>query len=100
MPSNHTNYKIALTAALLVVMANSALGQAIDLSKAEGTGTSLIADLRGTIATIFFSLALIVTGFLAAFNKIHWFWFFGVLFGAFLVFAAPAIVENLRTAFS
>lgn len=100
MNPNKTNIAIALMAASLVICADAALAQAIDFSKAEATGTGFIASLRGTIATIFFTLALIVTGFLAAFNKIQWFWFFGVLMGAFLVFAAPALVGNLRAAFS
>lgn len=100
MNPTQTNYAIALAAVSLVVFADSALAQAIDFSKAEATGTSFIGSLRGTIATIFFTLALIVTGFLAAFNKIQWFWFFGVLIGAFLVFASPALVANLRAAFS
>lgn len=100
MNPSQTNYAIALTAVAFVVCADSALAQAIDFSKAEATGTSFIASLRGTIATIFFTLALIVTGFLAAFNKIQWFWFFGVLIGAFLVFAAPTLVANMRAAFS
>ena len=100
MTFSRTNFAIAIVAALLVVLADGALSQGIDFSKAESTGTSFISSLRGTIATIFFTLALIVTGFLAAFNKIQWFWFFGVLIGAFLVFASPALVSNLRAAFS
>lgn len=100
MKQTQTKFLIAATAATLAVGADSALAQAIDFGKAETAGTGLVASLRGPIATVFFSLALVVTGFLAAFNKIQWMWFFGVLIGAFLVFAAPQLVSNLRTAFS
>lgn len=69
---------------------------AIDFTKAEGLATSLAGSLGGVFATAFFSIGLIVAGFLAAFNRISWLWVGLIMVGAFLVFGAPAIVANLR----
>jgi type IV secretory pathway VirB2 component (pilin) len=60
----------------------------------------VLASFRGTLATAFFGIAFVVTGFLAAFNRISWAWVALVVVGAFLVFAGPAIVANLRSSFS
>ncbi len=90
-----------LVSALAVSTATHAFAQTVvDFTKAENVGNSLIASLTGNIATIVFVLAVIVTGFLAAFNRIQWVWFFAVIFGAFLVFGAPAIVGALQGALS
>lgn len=87
-------------AAAITVQANAALSQTIDFSDAEGVATGVLASLRGVFATAFFGIAFVVTGFLAAFNRISWAWVALVVVGAFLVFAGPAIVANLRAAFS
>jgi type IV secretion system protein VirB2 len=87
-------------AVLLIVQMDAALGQTIDFGKAEGVATGFLASLRGVFATAFFGIAFVVTGFLAAFNRISWAWVALVVVGAFLVFAGPAIVANLRAAFS
>ncbi len=100
MQSTNTKFVLAIMAIALVTVGNNALAQGIDFSKAEDVGSGLVSSLRGTIATIFFSLAFVITGFLAAFNKISWGWVVGVVLGAFLVFAGPAVVANLRAAFS
>lgn len=91
----------ALTAAAFLICATDpALAQAtIDFKKAEGVATGFLASLRGVFATAFFGIAFVVTGFLAAFNRISWAWVALVVVGAFLVFAGPAIVANLRAAF-
>jgi type IV secretory pathway VirB2 component (pilin) len=62
--------------------------------KAETVATGLLASFRGTLATAFFGIAFVVTGFLAAFNRISWAWVALVVVGAFLVFAGPAIVAT------
>ena len=66
----------------------------------ETVATGVLASFRGTLATAFFGIAFVVTGFLAAFNRISWAWVALVVVGAFLVFAGPAIVANLRSSFS
>jgi type IV secretory pathway VirB2 component (pilin) len=90
----------ACLAAVIVVKMDAALAQTIDFSDAEGVATGVLASLRGVFATAFFGIAFVVTGFLAAFNRISWAWVALVVVGAFLVFAGPAIVANLRAAFS
>ena len=91
---------LLLLAAAVTVQTNVALAQTIDFSDAEGVATGVLASLRGVFATAFFGIAFVVTGFLAAFNRISWAWVALVVVGAFLVFAGPAIVANLRAAFS
>ena len=34
--------------------------------------TGILASFRGTLATAFFGIAFVVTGFFAAFNRISW----------------------------
>jgi type IV secretory pathway VirB2 component (pilin) len=91
---------LALAAGLaLAIHADPALAQ-VKFAKAEKVATGLLASLRGTLSTAFFGIAFVVTGFLAAFNRISWAWVALVVVGAFLVFAGPAIVANLRSSFS
>lgn len=94
------SFFLLLTATLILMQTDAALSQAINFSKAEGVATGLLASLRGVFATAFFGIAFVVTGFLAAFNRISWAWVALVVVGAFLVFAGPTIVANLRAAFS
>jgi type IV secretion system protein VirB2 len=98
-PVIHPAYAALLIAAI-ALQANIALAQTIDFGSAEGVATGVLASLRGVFATAFFGIAFVVTGFLAAFNRISWAWVALVVVGAFLVFAGPAIVANLRAAFS
>jgi len=95
-----TTALLFLLAAAFTVQTDAALAQTIDFSDAEGVATGVLASLRGVFATAFFGIAFVVTGFLAAFNRISWAWVALVVVGAFLVFAGPAIVANLRAAFS
>jgi type IV secretion system protein VirB2 len=88
-----------LICTLLLAQAEPGLAQ-VAFDKAETVATGLLASLRGTLATAFFGIAFVVTGFLAAFNRISWAWVALVVVGAFLVFAGPAIVANLRSSFS
>ena len=84
---------LGLTFCILVVaQSEPALAQVV-FTKAETVAT-------GVLATAFFGIAFVVTGFLAAFNRISWAWVALVVVGAFLVFAGPAIVANLRSSFS
>jgi type IV secretion system protein VirB2 len=91
---------VALFAISLGCTVDQVAAQTIDFSKAQTVATGFLASLRGVFATAFFGIAFVVTGFLAAFNRISWAWVALVVVGAFLVFAGPAIVANLRTAFS
>lgn len=84
---------------LVLAQTEPALAQ-VAFDKAETVATGLLASLRGTLATAFFGIAFVVTGFLAAFNRISWAWVALVVVGAFLVFAGPGIVANLRSSFS
>ena len=83
----------------LLAQTEPALAQVV-FTKAETVATGVLASFRGTLATAFFGIAFVVTGFLAAFNRISWAWVALVIVGAFLVFAGPAIVANLRSSFS
>lgn len=97
------NFEVALLGltfcTLMLAQAEPAFAQ-VAFDKAETVATGLLAPLRGTLATAFFGIAFVVTGFLAAFNRISWAWVALVVVGAFLVFAGPAIVANLRASFS
>ena len=84
---------------LLLANADPATAQVV-FTKAERVATGLLASFRGTLATAFFGIAFVVTGFLAAFNRISWAWVALVVVGAFMVFAGPAVVANLRSSFS
>jgi type IV secretion system protein VirB2 len=97
---SHFPFPALLLLAVAVIHTDVALAQTIDFGKAEGVATGFLASLRGVFATAFFGIAFVVTGFLAAFNRISWAWVALVVVGAFLVFAGPAIVANLRAAFS
>jgi type IV secretory pathway VirB2 component (pilin) len=98
---NHSPALSLALAATLVVFAHAepALAQVV-FTKAETVATGILASFRGTLATAFFGLAFVVTGFLAAFNRISWAWVALVVVGAFLVFAGPSIVTDLRSSFS
>ncbi len=96
----HFPFPALLVLAAVVIHTDAALAQTVDFSRAEGVATGFLASLRGVFATAFFGIAFVVTGFLAAFNRISWAWVALVVVGAFLVFAGPAIVANLRAAFS
>ena len=97
-----TAHHAALGAAIIFALsiADQGFAQSVDFGKAEGVATGVLASMRGVFATAFFGIAFVVTGFLAAFNRISWAWVALVVVGAFLVFAGPAIVANLRAAFS
>jgi len=86
--------------AVALTVTNPAFAQTIDFTKAEGVTTGVLASLRGAFSTAFFGIAFVVTGFMAAFNRISWAWVALVVVGAFFVFAGPAIVANLRSSFS
>jgi TrbC/VIRB2 family. len=98
---NHS-LMLALAAALVVTgIAGDALAQsAVDFSKADTVGTGFTTWIRGNIATVFFTVAIVLAGFAAAFNKISWMWVLMIALGALLVFGAPGFVADLRSVFS
>ncbi|WP_103174861.1 TrbC/VirB2 family protein [Paracoccus sp. SY] len=92
----------ALLAAILVTaVSGDALAQSgVDFTKADTVGNDFVAWIRGNIATVFFTVALVLAGFAAAFNKISWMWVLMIAVGAFLVFGAPGFVADLKAVFS
>lgn len=84
---------------LVLVHSDPAMAQVV-FTKAERVATGFLASFRGVLASAFFGIAFVVTGFLAAFNRISWAWVALVVVGAFMVFAGPTIVANLRSSFS
>jgi type IV secretion system protein VirB2 len=90
----------AATVGCALLAATPSLAADFDFSGAEDIGNSALDWMRGNLATIILTVALTVTGFLAAFNRIPWAWFWAVFFGAFIIFAAPRLVTWMSTAFS
>ena len=90
----------ALAVGATALAAEPSLAASFDFSKAEDAGNEILAWLQGNLATILLTIALIVTGFLAAFNRIPWAWFWAVFFGAFIIFSASKIVSWLQTGFA
>lgn len=81
---------------VLVVAMEPAFAQDIDFSKADKVGNTFLAWMQGNLATIAFTIGFVVLGFLAAFNRISWFWLFGLILGAMLVFGADGFVKALK----
>lgn len=101
MTKRHSLMLALAALALATGVAGDALAQsAVDFSKADTVGTGFTTWLRGNIATVFFTVALVLAGFAAAFNKISWMWVLMIAVGAFLVFGAPSFVADLRSVFS
>lgn len=99
-PTYRQTAALLAACAALLALSHPSFAQTIDFTKAEGVTTGVLASLRGAFSTAFFGIAFVVTGFMAAFNRISWAWVALVVVGAFFVFAGPAIVANLRSAFS
>lgn len=101
MTKRHSLMLAVAASALVTGIAGDALAQsAVDFSKADTVGTGFTTWIRGNIATVFFTVALVLAGFAAAFNKISWMWVLMIAVGAFLVFGAPSFVADLRSVFS
>ncbi|TRW94289.1 TrbC/VirB2 family protein [Paracoccus sp. M683] len=96
----------ALLLAILLLSANHALAQTtgtgggVQFSKIDTLGTSFLTWLKGNPITLFFTVALIVTGLLAAFNRISWMWVLMICVGAFFAFGATNIVTQLKAVFT
>src|SRR3989338_10340448 len=73
---------------LFLSQSEPALAQVV-FTKAETVATGVLASFRGTLATAFFGIAFVVTGFLAAFNRISWAWVALVVVGALPPFSPP-----------
>lgn len=86
----------AFVAAPTLALSTSPALAAIDFSKAEALATSIGTSLGGVLATAFFTIAIIIAGFLAAFNRISWMWVGLIVVGGFLVFGGPTLVSDLR----
>lgn len=89
-----------LVVALVGLVATDAVAQQVQFSKIDTLGTSFLTWLKGNPITIFFTVALIVTGLLAAFNRISWMWVLMICVGAFFAFGATNIVTQLKAVFT
>lgn len=100
--------QIALYVALIVgaamfatdVLAQTTTTGGVQFSKIDTLGNSFITWIKGNPTTIFFTLALVITGFLAAFNRISWMWVGMICLGAFFAFGATNIVTQLKSIFT
>lgn len=86
----------AYLAAPILALSTSTAFAAINFTKAEALATSIGTSLGGVLATAFFTIALIIAGFLAAFNRISWMWVGMICVGGFLAFGAATLVSDLR----
>ncbi|GGB09342.1 hypothetical protein GCM10011491_41660 [Brucella endophytica] len=78
-------------ASIAVMFAEPALAQTLEsLDNAASTVDSWIG---GTFAKTIAGIALAGTGFAAMFNRISWFWFFGVILGIAIIFGRAQIVD-------
>lgn len=101
MTKRHSFMLALASAALVPGVAGDAVAQSgVDFSKADTVGTSFVTWLRGNIATVFFTVAIVLAGFAAAFNKISWMWVLMIAVGALLVFGAPGFVADMKSVFS
>lgn len=100
MTKRHSLMLALASTALVAGLAGEVLAQSVDFSKADTVGNDFVAWIRGNLATVIFTVAFVLTGFLAAFNRISWLWVLLVVVGAFLTFGAPGFVAGLRSAFS
>ena len=98
MRNNIIIFSLAVAATALAV--EPGLAANFDFKAAEDAGNEILAWMQGNLATILLTIALIVTGFLAAFNRIPWSWFWAVFFGAFIIFSASKIVTWLKAGFT
>ena len=89
-------------ALIIVVLLQRSEGGGLGIGGGGGAGIMTGRGAATALAklTWLLGIAFVVTGFLAAFNRISWAWVALVVVGAFLVFAGPAIVANLRSSFS
>lgn len=88
-----------LAVALLTLHASEVLAQsAVDFSKVDRVGTGFITWLKGNIATAIFTGAFILCGFMAAFNRISWWWVVMVFVGGFFVFGGSTLVTQMKSA--
>lgn len=83
------------TISIVGLYATDVLAQ-VQFSKIDTLGTSFVNWLKNKPVTIFFTVALIISGLLAAFNKMSWFWVLMICVGAFLAFGAPTLVNQLK----
>lgn len=90
-----------LAVALLTLNASEVLAQAsgsVDFSKVDRVGTGFITWLKGNIAIAIFTGAFIICGFMAAMNRISWWWVVMIFVGGFFVFGGSALVTQMRAA--
>lgn len=98
---NYTQVTLCMLLLVLVgLAATDATAQGVEFGKIDNLGNSFVTWLRGTPATLFFTVAFIICGFLAAFNRISWMWVLMICVGAFLNFGAPGLVAALRSIFT
>lgn len=94
-----------LTVALLIlpvgeVLAQTAAATKVDFSKVDKVGTGFITWLKGNIAIAIFTGAFIICGFMAAMNRISWWWVVMIFVGGFFVFGGSTLVTQMKSALS
>ncbi|WP_312526213.1 TrbC/VirB2 family protein [Paracoccus sp. (in: a-proteobacteria)] len=90
-----------LAVALLTLNASEVLAQAsgtVDFSKVDKVGTGFITWLKGNIAIAIFTGAFIICGFMAAMNRISWWWVVMIFVGGFFVFGGSSLVTQMKSA--
>lgn len=90
-----------LAVALLTLHASEVLAQAsgtVDFSKVDKVGTGFITWLKGNIAIAIFTGAFIICGFMAAMNRISWWWVVMIFVGGFFVFGGSTLVTQMKSA--
>ena len=90
-----------LAVALVTFHASEVLAQAkgsVDFSKVDKVGTGFITWLKGNIAIAIFTGAFIICGFMAAMNRISWWWVVMIFVGGFFVFGGSTLVTQMKSA--
>lgn len=103
MNRNYVQAAVAVLAvALLTLHASEVLAQAgtVDFSKVDKVGTGFITWLKGNIAIAIFTGAFIICGFMAAMNRISWWWVVMIFVGGFFVFGGSTLVTQMKSALS
>lgn len=90
----------AYTVLMLAAYAAPAFAQTVDLSAVDGAGEGFLTWVRGSFATILFSLALIFAGLQFIFGNGRWMLVGLIAAGGVLIFAGDSITDDFVSIFS
>lgn len=97
---NSTAVTLALSVIVAVATPQFVAAQAsFDLSPITEAGDSFLAWLK-TFAKVVLSVGLVISGLMAAGNRLSWVWPFMIAIGAFFAFGGPKLIDQLATWFS